>query len=105
MLILVPPEPGASLYEGIGSLEPGHMLTADPAGCRVRRVLDAGASGGSCGCGSDEEYVEAFTELFDRVVADQLRSLSPVGMLLSAGLDSTSVAARRRRCWPSAVSG
>ena len=37
--------------------------------------------------------MEAFTERFDRVVADHLRSLSPVGMLMSGGLDSTSVAA------------
>jgi asparagine synthase (glutamine-hydrolysing) len=92
MLILVPPEPGASLYEGIGSLEPGHMLTADPAGCRVRAFWTPELRR-ELRLGSDEEYVDAFTELFDRVVADQLRSLSPVGMLLSAGLDSTSVAA------------
>ena len=92
MLVLVPPEPGASLYEGISSLEPGHLLTADAraAGC-------AGSGRPTLGkelrLRSDEEYEEAFTELFDRVVADQLRSLSPVGMLLSGGLDSTSVAA------------
>ena len=92
MLVLVPPEPGASLYEGISSLEPGHLLTADRQGCRVRRfwVPDLGKE---LRLGSDEEYEEAFTELFDRVVADQLRSLGPVGMLLSSGLDSTSVAA------------
>ena len=92
MLVLVPPEPGASLYEGISSLEPGHMLTADRQGCRVRRFW-APDLGKELRLRSDEEYEEAFTELFDRVVADQLRSLGPVGMLLSSGLDSTSVAA------------
>jgi asparagine synthase (glutamine-hydrolysing) len=92
MLVLVPPEPGASLYEGISSLEPGHMLTADREGCRVRRFW-APDLGKELRLRSDEEYEEAFTELFDRVVADQLRSLGPVGMLLSGGLDSTSVAA------------
>jgi asparagine synthase (glutamine-hydrolysing) len=92
LLVLVPPEPGASLYAGISSLEPGHLLTMDRQGCRerafwvpeLRRELRLG---------SDAEYEDAFTELFDRVVADQLRSLNPVGMLLSSGLDSTSVAA------------
>jgi len=91
-LILVPFEPGASLFRDIRMLEPGHALTVGPRGCRVRafwrpeprRVLRLRR---------DEEYVEAFTERFDRVVADHLRSLSPVGVLLSGGLDSTSVAA------------
>jgi asparagine synthase (glutamine-hydrolysing) len=92
MLVLVPPEPGASLYEGIGSLEPGHLITADRQGCRVRAFWTPELRR-ELRLRSDEEYEEAFTELFDRVVADQLRSLNPVGMLLSGGLDSASVAA------------
>jgi asparagine synthase (glutamine-hydrolysing) len=92
LLVLVPPEPGASLYEGIGSLEPGHQLTADRQGCRVRAFWTPELRK-ELRLRSDQEYEEAFTELFDRVVADQLRSLNPVGMLLSGGLDSTSVAA------------
>ena len=92
LLVLVPPEPGASLYEGIGSLEPGHLLTADRHGCRVRAFWTPELRK-ELRLRSDEEYEEAFTELFDRVVADQLRSLNPVGLLLSGGLDSTSVAA------------
>ena len=31
--------------------------------------------------GSDQEYVAAFTEVFDRAVADSLRSLRPVGVI------------------------
>jgi asparagine synthase (glutamine-hydrolysing) len=92
VLVLVPPEPGASLYEGISSLDPGYQLTADHRGCRVRRFWSP-ALGKELRLRSDQEYEEAFTELFDRVVGDHLRSLSPVGMLLSGGLDSTSVAA------------
>jgi asparagine synthase (glutamine-hydrolysing) len=92
MLILVPPEPGASLYQGISSLEPGHLLTADRQGCRVRAFW-APELRRELRLGSDQEYEDAFTELFDRVVADQLRSLTSVGVLLSGGLDSTSVAA------------
>ena len=92
LLVLVPPEPGASLYEGIGSLEPGHQLTADRQGCRVRAFWTPELRK-ELRLRSDQEYEEAFTELFDRVVADQLRSLNPVGLLLSGGLDSTSVAA------------
>lgn len=42
---------------------------------------------------SDEEYVEAFRELFDRVMRDNLRSLSPVAVMMSGGLDSASIGA------------
>jgi len=92
MLILVPPEPATSLYEGIQSLEPGQMMAADRQGCRVRAFWNP-ELGHELRLGSDQEYADAFTDLFDRVVADQLRSIKPVGLLLSGGLDSTSVAA------------
>jgi asparagine synthase (glutamine-hydrolysing) len=92
LLILVPLEPGASLYHGIRCLEPGHVVTADRQGCLVRAFWTPEFRH-ELRLGSDQEYVDAFTELFDRVVADQLRSLSPVGVLMSGGLDSTSVAA------------
>jgi len=92
-LVLVPLPPEASLYGDIRSLEPGHMLTVDGGGrCRVRafwRPEPARTLRLAC----DQKYVEAFTETFDRAVADQLRSSSPVGVMMSGGLDSTSVAA------------
>jgi len=91
-LILVPLEPGASLFQGIRSLEPGHVLTVDRRGCQVRAFWRPELRH-ELRLRRDEEYVEAFTERFDRVVADHLRSLSPVGVLMSGGLDSTSVAA------------
>jgi asparagine synthase (glutamine-hydrolysing) len=92
MLILVPPEPGTSPYHDIRSLEPGHLAVADRQGCSVRAFWQP-ELGHELRLGRDEEYVDAFTELFDRVVEDQLRSIHPVGVLLSGGLGSTSVAA------------
>jgi len=41
----------------------------------------------------DEDYVEAFDDLFSRVVKSQLRASGPVGVMMSGGLDSSSVAA------------
>jgi asparagine synthase (glutamine-hydrolysing) len=91
-LVLVPLEPGTSLFHDIGSLEPGHALTVDRRGCQVRAFWRPELRH-ELRLRRDEEYVEAFTERFDRVVADHLRSVTPVGVLMSGGLDSTSVAA------------
>ena len=41
----------------------------------------------------EDDYVQAFIELFERAVTCQLRSLTPVGIMMSGGLDSSSVAA------------
>ena len=43
------------------------------------------------------EYVEHFTDLLTRAVADRLRSRS-AGVLMSGGLDSTTIAATAKRC-------
>ena len=42
--------------------------------------------------GSDEEYEEAFRELFTETIRCRLRSAFPVGSTLSGGLDSSSIA-------------
>jgi asparagine synthase (glutamine-hydrolysing) len=43
--------------------------------------------------GSDEEYVEAFREGLGRAVGSCLRSSAPVAVMMSGGIDSTSIAA------------
>ncbi len=45
----------------------------------------------------DEDYVEAFRALFDRVMSDNLRTLSPVGVMMSGGLDSAAIGATAAR--------
>lgn len=42
---------------------------------------------------SDEEYADHFRILFRQAVRSRLRSISPVGIFMSGGIDSTSVAA------------
>src|SRR5262245_26463739 len=46
---------------------------------------------------SDASYAEALRERLDRAVRRQMRSLHPVGVLLSGGLDSSSIAALAAR--------
>lgn len=85
-----------SLYRGISILPGGHLLAADADGVRLRRCwrLDLGHE---LHYSDDEAYQAAFGELFERVVRDQLRSLTPVGSFMSGGLDSSSVAATAAR--------
>jgi len=42
---------------------------------------------------NDDEYLEAFNELFLNAVKSRIRSYRPIGSMLSSGLDSTSVTA------------
>lgn len=46
---------------------------------------------------SDAEYAEAFREIFTEAVRSRLRSASPVGSLLSGGLDSSSIVCTARK--------
>jgi asparagine synthase (glutamine-hydrolysing) len=47
--------------------------------------------------GSDDAYVEAFLEVFERAVRAQLRCAGGIAMMASGGLDSSSVAALAAR--------
>ncbi|MDJ0736677.1 MAG: lasso peptide isopeptide bond-forming cyclase [Nostocaceae cyanobacterium] len=46
---------------------------------------------------SDQEYIEAFGEVFTQAVQCRLRSAFPVGSALSGGLDSSSIACTARQ--------
>jgi len=82
----------STCFEGITRLQPGHTLTATRDGMRVRRYWTPD-TGRRTVLGSDEEYLEAFRAVFRRAVHDRLRSTRPVAIMVSAGLDSSSVAA------------
>src|ERR1019366_2310115 len=85
-------EPGSSYFSGVHRLQAGHLIVVEGGKVKSRqyRGLDTGRE---IRFRRDGDYVEAFTALFDRVVADHLRSLTPVGVSLSGGLDSTTIAA------------
>jgi asparagine synthase (glutamine-hydrolysing) len=91
-LLTRPYDREATFYSGILSLVPGHTLVVSRESARINRFRDV-ADLPPVRFRRDEEYVEAFSALFDRVVADSLRSRSPIGIMLSGGLDSTAVAA------------
>ncbi len=83
----------ATLYQGIRRLRTGHWMVAGPGGVKTEChwPLDRGREERFA---RDEDYLGAFDGLFGRVVASQLRGFTPVAMMLSGGLDSSSVAAK-----------
>ncbi len=96
LLLARPAEPGSTLYRGIQSVRPGHTIVFRPASTETVCFWSA-RNLKPIRFRRDQEYVDAFVDLFDRAVEDSLRSASPVGIMLSGGLDSTSVAASAAR--------
>jgi len=88
-------EPGATSFADIQRLPPAHVLVCNEDAISLRRywVLPASAP---IHHARPAECVEQFHELLDRVVADRLRTNS-VGILMSGGLDSPTLAASARR--------
>lgn len=85
-------EPGRTFYRDVRRLPPGHVLIITRAGSRLQPFWRPDLIG-ELRLPTDEAYVDAFVELYSRVVRDALRSEGPVGLMLSGGLDSSSVAA------------
>ncbi|MBF0164500.1 MAG: asparagine synthase (glutamine-hydrolyzing) [Magnetococcales bacterium] len=83
------PAPGSGLH-GVAQLPPGHRLTLSAGGGRLSRYwqLPCPATTRSWGM----ELVDEFAELSRQSVRRQLVSDAPLGLFLSGGLDSTSVA-------------
>ena len=88
-------EPGATSFADIQRLPPAHTLVWKKSGISVRQYWTLPISEplhhkrpGEC--------VEQFRELLDRAVGDRLRADS-VGVLMSGGLDSPTIAASAKR--------
>ena len=84
-------EPGTSFYRHIRRLVPGDTLVV-ARDRHLRLTHWPQRPGREIRFARDEDYVEAFDEVFTRVVGDYLRSDSKVGLMLSGGFDSSSVA-------------
>lgn len=90
------PEP-ATLYSGISSLMPGHLLVANASGVRIR---DYRPSSTDAPFETPEEAVAQTRSVVAEAVRSRLLSDVPVGCFLSSGLDSslvTTLAARTRK--------
>lgn len=94
------PDPGATFFRAVRQVPAGTRIVISAAGERRHRFWNPDLS--LLG-GSEADTVERFRELIDLAVRAQLRTTGPPAVLLSGGLDSTTVAAHAARI--SAISG
>jgi asparagine synthase (glutamine-hydrolysing) len=80
-----------SIWRGIRKLEPGHVLTWNSdRGLRISRYWEPPRA--LSGCVTAAQNQAAWEELFSGVVLEHLLADVPLGLFLSSGLDSTSLA-------------
>jgi asparagine synthase (glutamine-hydrolysing) len=88
-------EQAATSFADIQRLPPAHTLVCRQGGISVRRYWELPVSA-PIHHKRPSECVEQFRELLDQAVADRLRT-NKVGVLMSGGLDSPTVAASAQR--------
>jgi asparagine synthase (glutamine-hydrolysing) len=79
-----------TFYQGILRLPPAHSMTMNRDRVLIRPYWSLDPSR-EVRFRSDEEYAEAYREVFTEAVRCRLRGTSQVGSLLSGGLDSSSI--------------
>ena len=85
-----------TFLRAVRRLLPGHVLAVEGGtACIARWWRPENAP--LAPAASDDAHAEAFLDLYARAVADRLRGTDPVGVHLSGGLDSSSIAALAAR--------
>jgi asparagine synthase (glutamine-hydrolysing) len=95
LLLGVLEDRASTFFNGVLRLPPAHALTVRPEGLKLREYWRAEASP-EIRRSSDAEYAEEFRSIFTEAVRCRLRSISPIGCMLSGGLDSSSIACMTR---------
>jgi len=80
-----------TFYQDIFAVPAGHALIVDARSSRLVCHTPPPAAV-AIRYRRDEEYAEQYLALFQEVVRSRLRSVHPLGVLLSGGLDSSSIA-------------
>jgi asparagine synthase (glutamine-hydrolysing) len=89
-------EDGQTFFDDIYELLPAHAIKFNANGQHTRRYWQPDLER-RIRYKTDAEYAEHFRSLLEETVRNQLRSITPVGILMSGGLDSTSVASLAAR--------
>jgi asparagine synthase (glutamine-hydrolysing) len=91
------PAPDATFFRAIRQVPAGHRVVISSAGERRHRFWNPDLSPLPAGEAAEANTVERFRELVGLAVRAQLRGPGPAAVLLSGGLDSTTVAAHAAR--------
>ncbi|MCM3115110.1 asparagine synthase-related protein [Neobacillus sp. MER 74] len=83
-------DPSATIYYNIKQIPPGHSISVDRSKFNIQKfhALDIRKK---LLLKSNEEYEEAFRDVFQKAVSEKTRTYKNVGAQLSGGLDSSSV--------------
>lgn len=85
------PQDGQTFFDSVYEMLPAHVMVANSTGQRTWRYWEPDPDT-RIRYKSDEEYAEHFLSLLENSVSNCLRSNTPIGILMSGGLDSTSIA-------------
>jgi len=96
ILLSWPGEGASTAYKNIYRLPPAHKMAVTQERIDVTRYWFL-ENTPELHLGSDQEYLEAFLDIYTEAVRCRLRSVRPVGVTLSGGLDSSSVVALAAR--------
>ena len=86
----------STFFEAVYRLPPAHTLTITDEGVRQRQYWKVDTEH-ELRLGSADAYAEAFLEVFTKAVHCRLRTVGPVGSMLSGGVDSGSIVAVARK--------
>lgn len=87
---------GLTFYSDVASLPPAHVAVVCRDGVAVRPYWQLDPTR-ELRLGSDAEYAEAVRETFLEAVRCRLRGHTPVGAMLSGGIDSSSIVCAARQ--------
>lgn len=82
---------GSTFFAAVRALPPAHTLSIGPEGLRVRKYWDLDETT-ELRLSSNREYAEGFRERFEAALGARLRGITPAGVTLSGGLDSSTIA-------------
>lgn len=82
-----------TLFHGVFTVPPGHLMCATPEGSRVQQYWDVDYPRDDAAPPpkSDREYIEGFRAVLEESVKTRLRADVPVGCYLSGGIDSCAI--------------
>jgi asparagine synthase (glutamine-hydrolysing) len=92
-LVLNHADHATTIYRDIFRVLPAHVLRVTTEGSMQQRRFWSAADVQPVRLPSDQDYADGLRSHLDKAVRRQLRSLHPVGCLLTGGLDSSSVCA------------